>query len=417
MPTSAAARSARRRCPAAGVRGYARDDVERLKQRSEERRTPDKAAARSLQWGLPVLESSIALIDGQRLFYRGHDAVGLARSRSLQEVASLIWTGRFDGLTAAAATHVPAGAGGIDPSAPFVCRAQALLAAAAAADPAAFDIRPEAVRSTGWRIMAALVHSATGRPWRDQAIEAALAQAWRVGSGGADLIRAMLVLCADHELNVSSFTARCVASAGSSPYAVVSAGLSALEGPRHGGSSVRAEAMLTACRPERSLRAALAARLARGNRLDGFGHPLYPDGDPRATAILARLRSARAGFARTGLRPERCPRRDRRHRRAAQPRLRAGRGGSGAAAPAGRAAHAVCHRPHHRLDWARARAVRHWPADSAAGEVRGSGAVPSAVDVGELAAPPWGRSVKSRPTLHLRSSSALSSAPPNRKPL
>ena len=54
----------------------------------------------------------------------------------------------------------------------------------------------------------------------------------------------MLVLCADHELNVSSFTARCVASAGSSPYAVVSAGLSALEGPKHGGSSVRAEAML-----------------------------------------------------------------------------------------------------------------------------------------------------------------------------
>ena len=277
------------------ARGYARDDVERLKQRSEERRTPDKAAARSLQWGLPVLESSIALIDGQRLFYRGHDAVGLARSRSLQEVASLIWTGRFDGLAAAAAAPVPAGAGGIDPSAPFVCRVQALLAAAAAADPAAFDTRPEAVRRTGWRIMAALVHAATGRPWRDQAIEAALAQAWRVGSGGADLLRTMLVLCADHELNVSSFTARCVASAGSSPYAVVSAGLSALEGPKHGGSSVRAEAMLAACRPERNLRAALAARLARGDRLDGFGHPLYPEGDPRATAILARLRSARAG--------------------------------------------------------------------------------------------------------------------------
>jgi citrate synthase len=42
-------------------------------------------------------------------------------------------------------------------------------------------------------------------------------------------------LCADHELNVSSFTARCVASAGSHPYAVVLAGLAALEGTKHGG--------------------------------------------------------------------------------------------------------------------------------------------------------------------------------------
>ena len=53
--------------------------------------------------------------------------------------------------------------------------------------------------------------------------------------------------------------------------------------------------MLAACRQERNLRVALAARLARGDRLDGFGHPLYPEGDPRATVILARLRSARAG--------------------------------------------------------------------------------------------------------------------------
>ena len=72
---------------------YSRDDVERLRRRTEARRDPDKAAARSLQWGLPVLESSIAFIDGQRLYYRGHDAVAMARTRSLAEVASLIWSG------------------------------------------------------------------------------------------------------------------------------------------------------------------------------------------------------------------------------------------------------------------------------------------------------------------------------------
>src|SRR3954464_10260401 len=80
-------------------RSYARGDVERLRRRTEERRAPDKAAARALQWGMPILESSIALIDGTRLYYRGHDAAVLARSRSLEEVAALIWTGRLDAPT------------------------------------------------------------------------------------------------------------------------------------------------------------------------------------------------------------------------------------------------------------------------------------------------------------------------------
>jgi citrate synthase len=284
-------------------RGYARDDVERLRRRSEERRAPDKAAARSLQWGLPVLESSIALIDGHRLYYRGHDAVGLAQTRSVPEVASLVWTGGFG----AAVSDAPPPSGrapALDTRAPFVARAQALLALAAAGDPAAFDTRPDAVVRSGWRILRLLVYAATTRVQREGPVEAALARAWRLEPHAADLVRAVLVLCADHELNVSSFTARCVASAGSTPYAVVIAGLAALEGPKHGGASARAEAMLAALRLEPNPRVALATRLRRGERADGFGHPLYPQGDPRATAILEELRarfpaSAELAFVRT----------------------------------------------------------------------------------------------------------------------
>ena len=99
-------------------------------------------------------------------------------------------------------------------------------------------------------------------------------------------MRAALVLCADHELNVSSFTARCVASAGSHPYAVVIAGLAALEGPKHGGASARVESMLESMRRARPLRGAVGARLRRGEPIDGFGHPLYRDGDPRARLLL-----------------------------------------------------------------------------------------------------------------------------------
>jgi citrate synthase len=116
-----------------------------------------------------------------------------------------------------------------------------------------------------------------------------LARKWNAGVRGPDILRAALVLCADHELNVSSFTARCVASAGSHPYAAVIAGLAALEGPRHGGASARVESMLTALRRVRPLGAALAARLRRGETIDGFGHPLYPGGDPRAKVLMELL--------------------------------------------------------------------------------------------------------------------------------
>ena len=280
-------------------RGYARDDVERLRRRTEERRDPDKAAARALQWGMPILESSIALIDGERLFYRGHDVAALARTRSVEEIASLVWTGRFDTALAGGAA-APRSPRARPPGAlPFVARAQTTLAGAAARDPLAFDLRPASVALCGWRILQLLTAVASGRERVDgaAAIDRVLARAWRVDARGAGILRSALILCADHELNVSSFTARCVASAGSSPYSVVMAGLSALEGPRHGGASARVDAMLSAMRSARSRRGAVADRVARGEPLEGFGHPLYPGGDPRAALLLVLLRERYAKSA------------------------------------------------------------------------------------------------------------------------
>jgi citrate synthase len=274
-------------------RGYARDDVERLRRRTEERRNPDKAAGRALQWGMPILESSIALIDSRRLYYRGHDVAALARSRSVEEIASLVWTGRFDAtLSSPAAARRPWAGNAAKSSLPFAARAQTALAAAGARDPLAFDVRPGRVAVCGWRILQLLAAIAAGqRQTADGVpIERLLARAWRIDAGGADVMRSALVLCADHELNVSSFTARCVASAGSNPYSVVIAALAALEGPRHGGASARVAAMLDAMRAVRKLRRAVTERLGRGEPLDGFGHPLYPDGDPRAAMLMALLR-------------------------------------------------------------------------------------------------------------------------------
>jgi citrate synthase len=95
-----------------------------------------------------------------------------------------------------------------------------------------------------------------------------------------------LILCADHELNVSSFTARCVASAGSPPYAVVSAGLAALQGVRHGGNCMRVEALLREAERPENAATTMADRIKRGDGAPGFGHRLYPQGDPRGRLLL-----------------------------------------------------------------------------------------------------------------------------------
>jgi len=92
--------------------------------------------------------------------------------------------------------------------------------------------------------------------------------------------------------------ARVAASVRADPYAVVSAGLATVSGTLHGGASLGIEDLLGEIgRPGDAARV-VGARLRRGERLHGFGHRLYPDGDPRARVLLAHLRRAAAGSPR-----------------------------------------------------------------------------------------------------------------------
>ena len=260
------------------ARLYAEEDIDR--------RTPGKAA---LHWGGPVLESAITLITGDNVYYRGHEVADLARTKSIEEVAALIWTGS---MTPAAFTFTPLHvvAGRSSEGLPFINRAVSILPIVAARDPLAYDLRPHAVAQTGWRILNLLTSVAAESSDLAPSIDETLQKRWAPRTRAArDLIRAALILCADHELNVSAFTARCVASAGSNPYAVVAAGLSALAGNKHGGMTARIERMLDELRGARDIRGALAERLRRGERIYGFGHRLYPNGDPRARALMDML--------------------------------------------------------------------------------------------------------------------------------
>src|SRR5205085_11958969 len=77
---------------------------------------------------------------------------------------------------------------------------------------------------------------ALGARGRDTLAER-LARGWRAPS--AEDLQAALVLCADHELNASAFTARCVASTDAPLHHVLPAAPCALEGRRHGGVMTR----------------------------------------------------------------------------------------------------------------------------------------------------------------------------------
>ncbi len=272
-------------------RRYRAEDVRALKERKERRRDPEGVAEGALRWGAPVLESGITLVDGGRLFYRGRDVEGLATGCCIEEVAALIWTGS----TGLATEIFPGGTEGPSPRVRGTLRTleglppvelfQALLPVASAEDPVGYDLRPAGVVGTGARILR-LMAGVVGGGGAGGTAEA-LRRGWCPGEpGAAALLDAALVLCADHELPVSTFAARCVASSGATPYAVVQAGLAALGGTRHGGQVELVEAFLDEVAAAGDARKVIAGRLRRGDGIPGFGHPLYPAGDPRGAALL-----------------------------------------------------------------------------------------------------------------------------------
>src|SRR6266849_4849681 len=158
-------------------RRYSREDVERLGRRSEERRNPERAAEHALRWGLPVLESAITLIADGRLYYRGHDVAELVRSRSIEEVASLIWTGSFESDISETTLHVVSGEHSAA-SLPFVSRCQSVLPLVGAGDSLALDLRPHGVPQTGWRILNLMASVAAETPDLAPNIEQTLLRSW-----------------------------------------------------------------------------------------------------------------------------------------------------------------------------------------------------------------------------------------------
>lgn len=279
-------------------RRYRADDVAQLKRRRDVGRKAESIAANALDFGTPVLQSSLTLIENGRLFYRGQDAARMARNSSLEQVAQLLWD--CDDRPFAARNLPPMSAAlrsawQAATALPPVDACLVLLPAASRWDhPNWVEDRP-AMLETGARILRLLAAAVTGQPLSDRPIHEQVAAAWNVPAEHAALIRAALVLSADHEFNASAFAARVVASTGANLYASTMAGLVAINGPRHGGQTRRAARLLADLEEAADIESELARRVRERIYIPGFGHQLYPDGDIRAVALFAMMREFAPG--------------------------------------------------------------------------------------------------------------------------
>jgi len=250
---------------------YRGDDILALAQRRARGRRQSAVAAGALAWGEPVIPTAIATVSHGDLIYRDRAATELAEHMELEEVAALLWE-QPDAITF--------------PEASAAGDAFQSLAALTAGARSLIGRPVEKLVVEGAQCVATMA-AAFGAIGAGP-LHRRLATAWALNADGEESVRRALVLLADHELNPSTFATRVAASTGASISACILAGLATLSGPKHGGAGAALESFLLEAGSV-SADTAIERWLARGHGLPGFGHPLYPYGDPRARCLLANI--------------------------------------------------------------------------------------------------------------------------------
>ncbi len=295
---------------------FAADEVDELARKGRPRRAAGPAEL--------VIESELTEITSKTQRYRGYDATDLALRCSFEDVAMLLWTGSLP----EAAEPSPGSPGGPDTDAAAgdwqataealavgraaqaalpagtlpLERLQVIVPALAATDQFRLHLDRPAVVAAGKALIAGLTGAlppalapAAALPPEPAAAGVAGPIAARlatrlctapVPAGLVRVINAALVLLADHELAASTLAARVAASMRADPYAVVATGLGAMGGALHGGAALGAELMLGGANSAADAPRVVGDLLRRGEKLPGFGHFVYTDGDPRANLLL-----------------------------------------------------------------------------------------------------------------------------------
>lgn len=283
---------------------FSAEEIERLARRGRPRSQPPEL----------VIESAVTALGVDRPYYRGIDALGLAGTASYETVAEWLWTGDRavwrspsegawrcepgEGLPAAVAAQrgLPGDLLPLD-------RLQVITTVLGASDSLRYQLDPASVIATGRRLISGLVDALPllGDPPQDGSIAGRL---WSrlcprpAAPALLDALRAALVLLADHELAASTLAARVAASAKADPYAVVLTGLGVLGGPLHGGASYGAERLLAEIAEPAQAARAIAERVRRGERVPGFGHSVYKNGDGRGEMLIDLVKQAVPGHDR-----------------------------------------------------------------------------------------------------------------------
>jgi citrate synthase len=259
--------------------------------------------------------SDICFLDGDRgvLAYRGYDIHDLARFATFEETCYLLWHGRLPSRTElgdlqsqlAVARALPEPVLRLMKMLPPLDGMDALRTLASALahyDADAADNRAQAsyrkaVRLTGQ--LASLVatwgrlQQGGGPVAPDPAMGHAasflyMLSGQRPGSTAARAMDIALTLHADHELNASTFAARVAAATLTDIHSAIVAGIGTLKGPLHGGANAEVMKMLIEIGQDATadrIDAHVRGKLARKEKIPGFGHRVYHTEDPRATHL------------------------------------------------------------------------------------------------------------------------------------
>jgi citrate synthase len=258
--------------------------------------------------GVVAAETKISHVDGERgrLIYRGHRAEDLARTRSLEEVAFLLWNGVLPDSGEretirrewASARVLPGYLKDLIAAIPReVEMTDVIRTAVSALGSASFEGPP--TREQAIRIAAVLPtiiafrrhHLAGSEPPEARSDLSHVAHYLYLLRGEVPSpahVRALetyFVLTAEHGMNASTFAARVVTSTRSDLISAIVAAIGALKGPLHGGAPAGVESMLDEIGAEERIEPWIRKRLERNERLMGFGHRIYKTEDPRAAAL------------------------------------------------------------------------------------------------------------------------------------
>jgi citrate synthase len=260
---------------------YAVSDIQQLAQRKRASRKRAAIAQGAIGWGDPVLDSAITHVQDGRLFYRDRDAIALSETATLEQVAALLWGQKSFFCEPQKWVH--------SPLSDAKARGYAFLASKAST---AQDDLSVSFHEAG-ALLIGLSSALANQPTHDDGAlvpaHQKLAALWKLSPKHGDIIRTALVLLADHELNPSTFAARVAASTRASFAACCMAGYATLTGPFHGEAAAHAVTYLKNAL-QSGVEAALDMAQHDGLTPFGIGHKLYPEGDPRARALLSALR-------------------------------------------------------------------------------------------------------------------------------